>query len=103
MQKLTPVADQLLINPIPEEKGKIILDEKTQAKLNPVQWGTVVLAGPGTPENPMSEFGYGKHEVVLFPKGSGVPVYLDSHGVQTTEHEGHLHFLVNYDEIIGMR
>ena len=100
MQKLTPLADWVLINPEEEPKGGIILDVKTSAKLNPLMRGVVVQAGKGTKENPMSEFKYGQKEQVRFPKGAGIEVKLDER--QCLSETGKTHHLVNYDDLVWL-
>ena len=73
--KTIPVGTHLLILPIEEEKtSSIILDVKTQDKLQPLVTGVVKAKGRGTREKPMDEFTCSGKEIVMYPRHAGVEV-----------------------------
>ena len=65
----------MLIQPIPEPKtSSIILDVKTQGKLQPFVTGIVRAKGRGTMVKNTDMFNCDGKEIVMYPRNSGVEI-----------------------------
>jgi len=73
MAKLTPLYDKVIVlaDPAEEKVGSIILSD---AARKPPSRGTVIAAGPGTPETPTT---VKVNNTVVYPPNCGDPLTID--------------------------